>query len=362
MKIAILGSVTSLIPPNGQAAIERLAYAQAIGLAKRGHTVLLFAPKGSQISHKNIKLIEAAYKVMLTGSGKEGKVSEEEVFGASYKLRLEIVNLANVIDQLFATKSEYDIILNNLRGEAVIFSAASILQKPTYHIMHLPLFPQLVDSIKKHNIPLISISNAQRKAFPALNYAKTIYNGVDTDEFSFSKEHKNYLLYLGSIGRNKNPKDAILAARQAREVLLIGGRIKDEVYFREEIMPLIDGEQIQWLGEKQPEEIVVLYQKAKAFLFPTLWNEPFGLVLIEAMSCGTPVIAYPNGAIPEIVENGVNGYLVKNVVEMAGKIKEIEKIDREKCRATVERKFSIEQMIDAYETLFLASPSQTWRS
>lgn len=351
MNIAILGSVTSIIPPNGQAAIERLAYCQAIGLAKKGHKILLFAPAGSYIAHENIKLIEVANKVMLTGAGKEGKIQEEELFGASYKLRLEIVNLSNVIDQLVAYKDEYDVILNNLRGEAVIFSIASILQKPIYHVMHLPLFPQLNDSVKKHNVSLVSISNAQRKAFPTLNYIKTIYNGVDTDEFSFSPEHKNYLLYLGSIGKNKNPKDAILAAKQAGEVLLIGGRIKDEVYFKEEISPLVDGRQIQWVGEKHPKEVVALYQKAKAFLFPTLWEEPFGLVLIESMSCGTPIIAYPNGAIPEIVEDGVNGYLVKNVSEMSEKIKEVEKIDRAKCRKTVEEKFDIEQMVDAYETL-----------
>ncbi|OGH17795.1 MAG: hypothetical protein A3C22_00505 [Candidatus Levybacteria bacterium RIFCSPHIGHO2_02_FULL_37_10] len=349
MNIAILGSVTSPIPPSGQAAIERLAFYQAIGLAERGHKVLLFAPASSQISHKNIKLIKIASKVSLTGVGAEGKVKEEEKYGASYKLRLEIVNLANVIDQLFANAEEYDIILNNLRGEAVIFSIVSMLKKPAYHVMHLPLFPELIDNIKRNNVSLISISNAQRKAFPDLKYKSTIYNAVDTDKFLFSPKHDNYLLYLGSIGKNKNPKDAILAARQAGEVLLIGGRIKDEIYFKEEIAPYIDNEKIQWVGEKKPDTIISLYQGAKAFLFPTLWEEPFGLVLIEAMSCGTPVIAYPNGAVPEIIENGVNGYLVNNCDEMAMKIKDIEKIDRLVCRKTVEEKFNIKQMIDEYE-------------
>ncbi|MDO8658831.1 MAG: glycosyltransferase family 4 protein [Candidatus Levybacteria bacterium] len=349
MNITILGSVTSPIPPNGQAAIESLAYYQAMGLAERGHKILLFAPSGSQVSHKNITLVEVANKVMLTGIGKEGKAKEEELFGASYKLRLEIVNLANVIDQLFEQEKKYDVILNNLRGEAVIFSAASILQKPIYHLMHLPLFPELADCIKKHRVSLLSISNAQRKAFPDLNYKATIYNAVNTDKFSFSPKQDNYLLYLGSIGKNKNPKDAILAARQAGEVLLIGGRIKDETYFKEEIAPYIDGKQIQWIGEKHPEEVITLYQRAKAFLFPIKWEEPFGLVMIEAMSCGTPVIAYNNGAVPEVVVDGLTGYVVDNDSQMVDAIKKIDAIDRLACRKHAEEHFTIDRMIDSLE-------------
>src|SRR3989344_5302489 len=133
--------------------------------------------------------------------------------------------------------------------------------------------------------------------------------------------------------------------------MLIGGRIKDTKYYESEIKPLIDGTQIQWVGEKHGDEIVKLYQGAKVFLFPTLWEEPFGLVLIEAMSCGTPVIAYPHGAIPEIVTNGKVGFLVNSVAEMAAKIKEIDTIKREDCRKRVEEFFSIEQMINKYKIL-----------
>lgn len=355
MRIALLGSVTSVIPPVGQAAIERLVYEQAIGLAQRGHTILLFAPEGSSVQHENITLIPVADKVLLSGTGKEGKIPEEELYGASYKLRLEIANIARVLDELVARKNEYDVILNNLRSEAVIWSMASFLNKPLYHIMHLPLFSELSTLAKKHNIRLISISDAQRKAYPDLPYTATVYNAVDTNDFSFHSTPENYVLYLGSIGRNKNPKDAILAAKAAGVPMKIGGRIKDQAYYDTEIKPLIDGVAVTWIGELHPKEVITLYQRAKAFLFPTLWEEPFGLVLIEALSCGTPVIAYPNGAIPEIVEDGKNGYIVHSVTEMTDKLKIIDQINRSVCRKTVEDKFSIDTMIDGYERVLNVS-------
>jgi len=351
MRIALLGSVTSVIPPVSQAAIERLVYEQAVGLAKRGHKILLFAPSGSAVQHWNVTLVSVADTVLLSGTGKEGKVAEEELYGASYKLRLEVANIARVLDELVARKDEYDVILNNLRSEAVIWSMASYVKKPLYHIMHLPLFSELAVLAKTHNVRIISISNAQRKAFPDLPYAGTVYNAVDTNDFSFNPTPDDYVLYLGSIGRNKNPKDAILAAKEAGVPMKIGGRIKDQAYYDSEIKPLIDGVHVTWIGELHPKEVIVLYQKAKAFLFPTLWEEPFGLVLIEAMSCGTPVIAYPNGAVPEIVEDGKNGYLVGNVQEMSQKILKVDQIDRSICRKTVEEKFSIDKMIDGYEKI-----------
>jgi glycosyltransferase involved in cell wall biosynthesis len=355
MRIALLGSVTSVLPPVGQAAIERLVCQQAVGLANRGHHILLFAPAGSSIRHENITLIPVADKVLLSGTGKEGKVIEEELYGASYKLRLEVANIARVLDELVAHKDEYDVILNNLRSEAVVWSMASFLNKPLYHIMHLPIFTELSTLVKQHNIRLISLSNAQRKAYPDLPYAGTVYNAVDTNDFSFNPTPDPYVLYLGSIGRNKNPKDALLAAKAAGVPIKIGGRIKDEVYYDTEIKPLIDGVSVTWIGELHPNEVIALYKQAKAFLFPTLWEEPFGLVLIEAMSCGTPVIAYPNGAIPEIVEDGKNGYIAHSVTEMAEKLKIIDKIDRAVCRKTVEEKFSIDKMIDGYEKIITIS-------
>ncbi len=356
MRIAILGSVVTNIPPTGQAAIESLVYYQALGLGNRGHKVLLFAPAGSQIPSPNVEIVEVGVGGTLTGIGKEAEKEKMmiEKIGSTYKLRLEIANLGILLGKFIERKNEFDIVLNNLRGEAVVVPVASFFHKPLFHVMHLPLFDELISLFQKFGTKLISISDAQRRAYPNADYTATVYNGVDTSVFSYNGNPSDYFLYLGSIGRNKNPKDAILACKMAEVSMIIGGRIKDRDYYEKEIAPLIDGKQIRWVGELSKDEIINLYKQAKGFLFPTLWEEPFGLVLIEAASCGTPAVAYPNGAIPEIIEEGKNGYLVHNVSEMSDKIKEIEKIKRENCRRVVEEKFSIEKMIDSYEKALLS--------
>lgn len=353
MRIAILGSVAAKIPPEGQAAIETLAYYQVKGLAAKGHQILLFALKGSKVEGENITLYEVGEKETLSGIGREGKVKAEEIYGVSYKMRLEIMKIAQLMAKLHELQSDYDVVLNNLRGETGLIPFLSLLKKPFYHILHLPLFPELAEFYQKFQTPLISISERQQQVFPGLNYAGTVYNGVDTKEYAYSDKPEDYLLYLGSIGANKNPKEAVLSAKAANEKLVIAGRVKDKAYFDREIAPYVDGKQIIFLGEKTKSEVVKLYQGAKALLFPTLWEEPFGLVLIEALSCGTPIIAYPHGAVPEVVEDGKNGFLVSNVEEMAEKIKRVNQIDRLTCRRMVEEKFSIEKMVDGYERILL---------
>lgn len=353
MKIALLGSTTSIIPPQSQAAIERLAYFQTMGLANKGHTILLFTLSGSKVNHQNVRIIEVGKEEALLGVGKSEVNPLVEKYGVAYPLRLRLSQLSRALFKLIELKDEYDVILNNLPDESPQLPLVSLLNKPFFHILHLPVFPALAELFSKYKTPLISISFQQRKAFPDLNYVGNAYNAVDTKEFTFSPIHKNYLLYLGSIGKNKNPKDAILAAKQSGESLIIGGRIKDQKYYEKEIRPLIDGKKIRWVGEMGSAEVIALYQGAKAFLFPTMWEEPFGLVMIEAMACGTPVIAYPHGAVLEVVKNGVNGYLVNSVSEMADKIKHIDSIDRKACRAYVEEHFSINQMVTAYENILL---------
>ena len=248
-------------------------------------------------------------------------------------------------------ENDFDVVLNNLRGAAVLIPYMNYLNKPFYHVMHLPIFPQLADLFRENNTRLISISDKQRDAFPDLNYSGTVYNGVDINDFTFSAKDEDYVLYLGSMGANKNPGDAVKAAKKAGQKMIIGGRIKNKDYYDTEIAPHIDGERIKFIGEITKDEIIKIYQGAKAFIFPTLWEEPFGLVAVEALSCGTPVIAYPNGALPEIVEDGKNGYLVNNVDEIVEKIGQLDKIERADCRKTVEEKFSIEKMIDRYEEI-----------
>lgn len=356
MRIAILGSVVTQIPPYGQAAIEWMAYHQALGLARRGHKIVLFAPEGSKAEHENIQLVTVGKGGSLMGTGREGTDTQSKRLGSSYKLRLEITNLGLLLAELLDRDNQFDILVNNLRGEAVVVPIAQILRKPLVHVMHLPLFDELASLFTRFHTNLISISDAQRKAYPDLSYVSTVYNGVDPDFFRFNEKSEGYYLYLGSIGANKNPKDALLACKKAGVKMMIGGRIKDKDYYDKEIAPFIDGKEIQWVGELHPSDVVKLYQGARAFLFPTMWEEPFGLVMIEAMSCGTPVVGYPHGAVAEVIEDGVNGFLVNNLSEMTEKIQMMqsmgeakEKSLRKTTRTSVEEQFTIDKMVDGYE-------------
>lgn len=352
MRIAIVGSAVTIIPPDGQASVERLAYYQAMGLAKRGHEVTLFAPTGSNIANEHIHLVELGPSMRATPSN-IGDKKPEEIYGAAYTTRARMSNIARLLEYLLEHQKDFDVILNNSFDEAPILELAGIIKIPCFHIMHVPIIPQAADVFRQKHTRLIPISNAQRRAFTDLNYFQTVYNCVDTDEFVFSSNPGNYLLYLGSIGRNKNPHDAVLAAKESGQLLKIGGKLKDRAYYEEAIAPYVDGKQIIWVGELHPKEVVTLYQDAKAFIFPTLWEEPFGLVAIEALSCGTPVIAYPNGGLVEIIKNGVNGFLVKDRQEMVEKIKLLDQIDRNACRKSVIERFSVDHMVEGYEAVLM---------
>jgi glycosyltransferase involved in cell wall biosynthesis len=171
---------------------------------------------------------------------------------------------------------------------------------------------------------------------------------VETQKYRFNNEPEDYLLMTGTIGWHKNQGAAIKVAKKLGMKLVLAGKVRDEDYLSE-IKKDIDGDKIKLLGELGFEEKVELLKDAKAFVFPILWEEPFGLVMIEAMSCGTPVVAFSNGAAPEVVRDGKTGFIVANEQEMAEAIKKIDLINRADCRRHVEENFSIDRMINSYE-------------
>lgn len=347
MRIAILGSVALPVPPEGQGGTEWMAYYQAKGLADRGHVVTLFAAQGSK-RHNQYTLVEVG------GGDTAGSVppgeADNHLFESSRLLRNETVYLAQAMDSLIKHAHFYDVILNNMRGEAMFVPLANLLGKKYVTVMHLPLFKKLAQFFTEYNTPIITISDTQRKNFPDLNYLATVHNCVDTSLYSFNAEPRDYLLMMGTIGHHKNNGAAIRVAKKLGMKLILAGKIRDQDYF-DYIKPDIDGEQIRWIGELSFADKLKLYQGAKAFLFPVRWEEPFGLVMIEAMACGTPVVAFGNGAIPEVVKDKKTGYVIENNSEadMASAVKKIEKIDRKACREYVEKNFSVNNMVLSYE-------------
>ncbi len=336
-KIAILGPIGNSIPPKKQGGIEWMVYYLTENLVKKGYRVLLFAPSGTQTS---AELVPISSKPVI----KYKVLPEHE---KARKLRIELSIIANTLREILERKDEIGVIFNHTVSGGMFAHLEKMLNIPTFHILHLPLFEELAIVFKKYNARLIPISDNQKKAFPVLNYQATIYNGINLKKFPFSKKPGSYLIWSAKIMAYKNPLDAIKAAKSAREKIILIGRINDKEYFEAKIKPLLN-KNIIYLGEVSFPKAIELYRNAKAFLFPIKWEEPFGLVMIEAMACGTPVIAYPNGAIPEVIKNEKTGFIVKNVDEMVKAIKNIDKIDRKKCRERVEKYFSVEKMVDDY--------------
>lgn len=347
MRIAVLGSVALPVPPPAQGGTEWIAYYQAKGLAELGHQVTLFAAHGS---------LPGPYRLIEVGKGNTVAGShlnknDLSTIESSRNLRLENIYLATVLDLLFQHKSEYDLILNNMRGETVFLPYLKFLQKPFVSVMHLPIFDELAEIFKKFNLPLITISYAQQKSYPDLNYLATVYNGVDLEKLTFSAEHEDFLLMMGSIARHKNQLSAIRVAKKLKRKLVLAGKIGSKEYFAE-LKKEIDSKQIVWVGELDFARKLYLFQNAAAFIFPVLWEEPFGLVMIEAMACGAPVVAFGNGAIPEVVVDGKTGFVIEGNSEekMAAAIEKIGEIKREDCRKHVEENFTIDIMVKNYES------------
>jgi glycosyltransferase involved in cell wall biosynthesis len=200
--------------------------------------------------------------------------------------------------------------------------------------------------------PLISISDSQRTALPEANWLGTVYHGMPPDLYRPSFEPGNYLAFLGRITPDKGPSDATKLAREAGLPLRIAAKLPRQHgrYFKEELEPLIDGQKVQFLGELDERGKGQFLRHAAALLFPIDWPEPFGLVMIEAMACGTPVIAYPCGSVPEIIKHGVTGFIVEDQVEAAKAVQDLGFIDRRRVREAFERRFTCERMAQSYLT------------
>ena len=344
--IAVIVPPFTTVPPKGQGGTERIAHEMIEGLVKRSYKVTLFGAGKYKGSANFVQI----FKKTIT----ERKIDTTYI-EASRPLRIESAYMARVMREIIKRvkrDGEFDIIFNHARGGYLFLPLSLFLKTPIVSIMHLPIFKEVAEVLASYKKPnIITISNSQRKGFPEINYLATVYNGVNLSEFEFCEKPKNYFLYMGAIGEHKNPKEAILAAKKAGIKLILAGGKKREPYFSKEVKPLIDGRRIQYLGEITDKRRVNLLRHAKGFLFPIKWQEPFGLVMIEAMACGVPVIAYPNGAVSEVVEDKKTGFIVKNVAEMVKAIKAVDKIERKKCRQRVERYFSAKKMIDDYEKI-----------
>jgi glycosyltransferase involved in cell wall biosynthesis len=255
-----------------------------------------------------------------------------------------------------AEKGKYDLLHIHPVDRALPL-ALSHPEIPVFYTLHDPIYSWKAEVFSMFTSPnqhYISISDAQRKPAPNLNYAATIYNGIDLSAFPFSESHDDYLLFVGRLQPEKGLAEAVQIARMTGEKLLIIGPPVTGEYWDKKIAPYL-GDKIQYLGFVPREKLFKYYQRAKATLVPIQWEEPFGLILTESMACGTPVIAFDRGSVSEIVIDGKTGFIIKNnnLEKMADAVKKIDKINRIDCRKHIEQNFSIQRMIDRYEEVFL---------
>ena len=321
------------------------------GLIDQGHEVTFFAPSGTrlQVPTETAKLRPLIhdlheFRELLADTGRMSH------------------NLPGLWDQYMAKvmferakAGEYDL-LHFHHPETALSLAPFYPEVPVAYTMHDPFeawYREVMEMYITPNQHYISISNNQRSGAPDLPYAETVYNGIDTDLFAFSDAHDGYLLFAGRIVPEKGVKEAIQVAQMSgQRLLIIGPTYPDhQDYFDHHVKPHLN-EKILYLGLMEREHLIKYYQMAKALLFPIQWEEPFGLSMVEAMACGTPVIALRRGSVPEVIKHGKTGYVVDSMAEMAAAVGKIEKIRRQDCRQHVEQSFSVKNMVGGYAKAF----------
>jgi glycosyltransferase involved in cell wall biosynthesis len=221
------------------------------------------------------------------------------------------------------------------------------------------------------DVPLVSISDAQRRPLPNANWVATIHHGIELGELTFNPSMGGYLAFLGRISPEKGLDTAIRVARRAGVPLLIAARMPlphthdpnvraDWEYWENEVQPLLEGKQVELLGQLGGTDKDEFLRNAAGLLFPIRWPEPFGLVIVEALACGTPVLAFGEGSVPELIEDGVTGFVCKTEDELVDAVGRISELDRARCRADAERRFSPTAMVDAYERVYAEVIGGRW--
>ena len=331
MKIAILAPIWFAVPPSGYGGIEWVVSLLADGLTDAGHEVTLFASGDSRTKATLSSVFAEAPSELI------GRTQPELLHGLSCYVRAEEFDIVN----------DHTGMLGSMLGATV--------ETPVVHTVHGPLdgepgrIYELIDHLAPH-VGLISISMNQRKPKPNLNWIGNCHNALDFSVYPFKPTRGEYLLFLGRLSPDKGAHRAIAVAMETGLPLKIAGKKQDpkEVrYFKELVEPhLLDG--IEYLGEVSHGEKVELLQNARATLFPIEWEEPFGLVMIESMACGTPVIATRWGAVPEVIEHGRSGIIVGDYRIFPAALEEADKLDPFDIRRYVEQEFSRERMVSDY--------------
>lgn len=326
MKVAILAPVCWRTPPRHYGPWEQVASNIAEGLVRRDVEVTLFAT-GDSLTQGNLEYIcERPYE--------EDKTLDAKVW--------ECLHIGHMMERA----DRFDIIHNNYDFLPLTYSR--LINTPMVTTIHGFSSASIIPVFKEYNDTgyYVSISNADRSS--ELKYIATVYNGINVEEFTLNEQRGDYLLYFGRIHHDKGTFEAIQVAKKAAKRLIISGIIQDQNYFAEKVEPFINDDDIVFVGSSGPQKRDKLLGGAYALLHPINFAEPFGLSVAESMLCGTPVIAFNKGSMPEIIADGKTGFLVNDIAEAAAALDDIKQIDRSYCRQWCASHFSREKMVEDY--------------
>ena len=326
MRVAILSPIAWRTPPRKYGPWEQVASNIAEGLIAKGIDVTLFATGDSLTKGKLNSVFDHPYG--------EDHAVDPKVW--------ESLHISNVMEHAH----EFDIIHNHFDFLPLTYS--QLIDTPLVTTIHGFSSPQIIPVYKKynHSSSYVSISKADRH--PDLHYLRTIYHGINPSDFSFNEGKGNYLLYFGRIHPEKGAHTAIEIAKRAKYPLKMAGLIQDQNYFDSLIKPYINNDQVEYMGNVDPLLRNEILGNARALLHPISFDEPFGLSIVEAMMCGTPVIAFNRGSMAELIVDGITGYLVNDSSEAIEAIAQLNRIKRVACRDHALSKFSIDRMADEY--------------
>lgn len=326
MKIALLSPIAWRTPPRHYGPWEAIVSLITEGLVDRGFDVTLFATADSITRARLWAVCPRGYE--------EDKSIDPKVWECLH------------ISECFEHGDEFDLIHNHF--DFLPLTYTRMTRTPVVTTIHGFSSPKILPVYKKYNgrVYYVSISDTDRS--PELTYIATVHHGIDLRLFEFRPEPGNYLLFFGRIHHDKGAREAIEIARRFGMRLIMAGIIQDEEYYNRWVKPHIDGEKVVYVGSAGPEKRNELLGGAYALLHPINFAEPFGLSVVEAMACGTPVVAFNRGSMPELIRHGVTGFLCRDMEEAVVALHHVPQIDRRACRQWVEQRFTAQRMVTDY--------------